>query len=208
MTHSAAWIADAREVDDAWLCAHVGWLDESDAVRFSKFVRRERQRQFLIGRVLLKQELGRMLGVPPRAISLSAQAGKGPELDWPHGGPIALSVSHSGPWVACAASQSTALGLDIEVIDPARDVLALAEQAFGPAEAAWLAARQDATRVPDFYEKWCEHEARIKLGLDHCYLYVLRHHEVAAVLCTRDALQTAPAFVPVTLSGETDWPGA
>jgi 4'-phosphopantetheinyl transferase len=202
MTHSAAWIVDAREVDDAWLSAHGGWLDAPDAVRFSRFVRRERQRQFLIGRVLLKQELGRMLGVAPRAISLSAQAGKGPELAWPQGGPISLSVSHSGPWVACAASQSTALGLDIEVIDPARDVLALAEQAFGPAEAAWLAARPDASRVPDFYEKWCEHEARIKLGLDHCHTYVLRHPGVAAVLCTRDALAITPQLMPATLLGE------
>lgn len=200
MTDSAAWIVDAREVDDAWLAAHVAWLDEADVVRYSRFVRRERQRQFLVGRVLLKQQLGRMLGVAPGSISLTAAAGKGPELVSPHAGPISLSVSHSGPWVACAASRSTALGLDIEIIDPARDVLALAEQAFGPAEAAWLASRPDATRVQDFYEQWCEHEARIKLGLDHCHKYVLHHAAVAAVLCTKDPLATAPELVPVTLS--------
>lgn len=208
MTDNAVWIVDAREVDDAWLSGHVAWLDEPDAVRFSRFVRRERQRQFLIGRVLLKQELGRMLGVPPREISLSAEAGKAPELASPQGAPIALSVSHSGPWVACAASSFTPIGLDIETIDPARDVIALAEQAFGPDEAAWLAARPDSTRTLEFYEKWCEHEARIKLGLDHCHKHVLRHHEVAAVLCTRDPLRTAPALVPVTLSRDPGWPGA
>jgi 4'-phosphopantetheinyl transferase len=197
---SAVWIVDANEVSDTWLSDHVAWLDDSETARWSKFVRRERRRQFLIGRMLLKQELGKLLGVPPREVSLSAQAGSGPVLVWPQAGSIALSVSHSGRWVACAASSVTALGLDIETIDPARDVIALAEQAFGIAEATWLAARPDSTRVEDFYVRWCEHEARIKLGLDDYHRYILRHPGIAAVLCTKEPLRTAPELVQVTLT--------
>jgi 4'-phosphopantetheinyl transferase len=192
---SAVWIVDGRELDDLWLASHTAWLDDPDAARWSRFVRGERQRQFLIGRVLLKQELGKLLGVPPPEIKLTSQPGSGPALVWPEAGSIALSVSHSGPWVACAASSVTALGLDIETIDAARDVVALAEQAFGEPESQRLAARPDATRLRDFYTMWCEHEARIKLGLDNCYVYVLRHPDVAAILCAKDPLRTAPELV-------------
>lgn len=196
---SAVWIADASEIGDAWLAGHVAWLDAPDAARLSRFVRPERQRQFLVARVLLKQELGKLLGVPPREIKLFSQPGTGPELVHPLAGSTALSVSHSGRWVACAASTYTSLGLDIETIDPARDVIALAEQAFGTSEAKWLAARPDSTRLQDFYLKWCEHEARIKLGLDDSHNYILRRTDIAAVLCTRDPLRTVPELVPVAL---------
>lgn len=194
-----AWIVDAGEISDAWLEGHVAWLDEADAARYARFVRRERQRQFLVGRVLLKQELGKLLGVPAREIKLSAYSGKAPVLTAPLAPPIYLSVSHSGRWVACAASVVTAIGLDIEIIDPARDVTALAEQAFGASQAKWLAERPDSTRVQDFYEKWCEHEARIKLGSDNCEKYVLSRPGLAAVLCTKDPLRGAPGLVPVEL---------
>jgi 4'-phosphopantetheinyl transferase len=115
------------------------------------------------------------------------------------GGQFHFSLSHSGDWVACAVSASTGLGLDIEVIDPARDVMALAGQAFSAGQSAWLAARPISTRARDFYEMWCELEARIKLKAAVHHTCVLSHPTVAAVLCTAGPLGAAPELIPVSL---------
>ena len=86
------------------------------------------------------------------------------------------------------ASFEIALGLDIEVIDPQRDIMALAAQGFAPTQVARLAAMQGNERLREFYAMWCEHEARIKLGnQDGCVDY-LGHPELAVALCRAGAM--------------------
>ncbi len=135
------------------------WLVDAgrlgEALRHGRFLRRERQRQFLVGRLLLRQADGQLLGVAPHTLRLGERPGRAPHLalaDATLAVPF-FSLSHSGPWVACAVSADTALGLDIEMLDSARDLLALAEQAFGAASAAALAALPDLARVPHFYQR-------------------------------------------------------
>jgi 4'-phosphopantetheinyl transferase len=199
MMENAVSIVDARQISDLAVANFAAWLDDEETARHRKFVRRERQRQFVIGRALLRHELGKLLGVSARSIKLTERPASAPILAWPRVDRIGLSISHSGPWVACAVSASTPVGLDIEVIDPTRDVAALAQQAFSVREVALLASRPNGTRLRDFYEMWCTHEARIKLGLDVHHSYVLPHPDVAAVLCSVHPLITVPELAPASL---------
>ncbi len=157
-------LIDLRAIGDAELAGYLRWLGPTEAVRYRRFVRPQRRRQFLAGRVLLRRMLSQLLAIAPAQIRLIEQPGQAPCLDWAAGSRPGFSLSHSGHWVACAVSAETGIGLDIEVIDLARDIDALAEQAFAAADAARLRRLPMAARAPAFYRMWTEQEALCKLG--------------------------------------------
>lgn len=158
------WLIDAGALSGAALDAYAEWLGESERERSARFVRPERRRQFIVGRALLRHALGRLLDVAPRDIVLRERPGNAPALASPAVHGLGFSISHSGPWVACAASTVCGLSLDIERIDERRDVLALAQQALGDDALAELQALEGKERVHAFYRMWCLHEAHVKLG--------------------------------------------
>lgn len=182
------WLLDGRVVADAVLQSGAGWLGAGEAARYAAFKRPLRQRQFLLGRTLLRRALGALLDCPPQDIVLEERPGNAPRLASHCSAAPGFSISHSGPWVACAVSRDSRLGLDIEVMDGTRDLDALAAQAFGGAEQAWLAAQPPASRVRDFYRLWCELEARIKLEPARGACSWLQHEELAIVLCSEQPL--------------------
>ena len=189
---STIWLVDGRTVDDAELARDAAWLNADEAARYGRFVQPLRQRQFLIGRVLLRRALGWLLNVPVGAISLTERPGLAPLLDHVEPAP-GFSLSHSGPWVACAVCAQSALGLDIEVMDAQRDLHALAEQAFNAEEKRWFAKQSNRTRVAAFYQLWSSKEARIKLAANSASTcegsqLILPHPSISMVLCS--ALQT------------------
>ena len=193
MVAATVLLVDGSVLDDATLAGFGNWLSASELARWRQFARPQRQRQFLVGRVLLRQALAPLLGVPARAIALLEQRGAAPRLVLPAGARAGFSISHSGPWVACAVSADTALGLDIEMLDAARDLTALAGQAFDARTCAWLAALAPQERVGDFYRLWSTQEARIKLGVEG-HASVLSHPQLALVLCS-----AAPLSMPARL---------
>jgi 4'-phosphopantetheinyl transferase len=191
-------LADGRAVGDDLFASFLPWLGGAETARYQRFARRERQRQFVIGRVLARMAFGQLLGVPARDLALEERSGLGPVLFGPHAAP-GLSISHSGHWIACAVSADTALGLDIEAIDPARNTQALAQQAFDAEQNAWLAARPEHSRLRDFYMMWSAHEARIKLGQQPVQTIELFHPDISVVLCSAQPLGDLPKLKLVSL---------
>ena len=177
-------LLDASTLDDRVLAGYTTWLDESERLRLARFVRRERR------------TLGAVLGVAPETVRLVERPGGAPALAVPDAGPAGFSISHSGPWIACAASATGRVGLDVEVVDPARDIDALAAQAFDASQQAWLAARPAATRVADFYRVWSTLEARFKLGTAAAATFDLSRPGLSIVVCC----EHEPALPPVVES--------
>lgn len=175
------------------------WLNEAEQQRYTRFLRAERRRQFLAGRALLRLVLSRLIGEAPAAIVLRERPGQAPALVHPAAPAVGFSISHAGPWVACAASTETALGLDIERIDPRRDVLALAEQAFraDEIERLWACAAKERPQL--FYRMWCELEARIKLGGPTEAMYYFERPGLAAALACARPLAAAPSIEIISL---------
>jgi 4'-phosphopantetheinyl transferase len=207
MTKATFWMVDADAVSEADLQRWRGWLTPDEMARHQRFVRAQRQRQFVVGRVLLRVALARLLNVAPQEIRLEERVGQAPRLVAPLGKgqqPPGFSLAHSGRWVACAVSAQTALGLDIEMKDATRDLNVLAAQAFDSVEMSlWerLQGLPGNERVEGFYRLWSEKEARFKLGLaagGHCV--VLPHPELSMVLCSELPLERVPAVEVVTLS--------
>ncbi|MFL6671923.1 MAG: 4'-phosphopantetheinyl transferase family protein [Massilia sp.] len=200
MPHAASvWLLDCRTFADEALARFAGWLDRSEVQRLERFVRPERRRQYLAGHALARQALGRLLELPPETVGLVEQPGAAPLAVVPGGGTCGLSISHSGHWVACAASATTRVGLDIELIDATRDIDQLAAQAFDPEQQAWLAKRPAATRMRDFYQLWSAAEARFKLQAPCADQIEFSHPALSVVLCCEHALALRPQLQAATL---------
>jgi 4'-phosphopantetheinyl transferase len=200
LPHSSfVWITDSSALPDPVLAAYSAWLGDDERQRCTSFVRVERRRQFLTGRALLRRALGQLLGVGPAAVVLRERPGQGPALAFPAAPAAGFSISHSGSWVACAVSMDTSLGLDIERIDPERDLLALAEHAFEPEEVERLRLHnaQELTRA--FYRMWCEHEARIKLAGSAVTTYNFEYPALSGSLVSARPLVAAPVIEIVSL---------
>jgi 4'-phosphopantetheinyl transferase len=192
------WLANIGTLPDAALAPYDEWLGEGERQRAARFVRPLRRRQFIAGRALLRLALARLLGVAPQAIVLQERPGNAPLLATPALPGAGFSISHSGPWVACAASLQGAVGLDIECTNASRDVLALADQAFGAQALGALQALVGEGRTAAFYEMWCLHEAAIKLGGPSAAEHVYTHPGLALALrCA--AAQAAPRLELVDL---------
>ncbi len=203
MTRATLLMVDADAVADADLQRFRDWLSDGELARYQRFVRAQRLRQFVVGRVLLRKALGGLLNVALREIQLEERVGKAPLLVSPvvKGGMPGFSIAHSGRWVACVVSGQTALGLDIEMRDAGRDLAALAAQAFDAREVSRWEGLPEARRVDGFYRMWSEKEARFKLGAasgGHCV--ALPHDELSVVVCSELPLDEAPTIEVVSLA--------
>jgi 4'-phosphopantetheinyl transferase len=190
------WLLDGRVVSDQQLLPYLTWLGQDEAERYQRFTRPQRQRQFLLGRILLRSLLAQILNVAPADVLLSERLGLAPLLQGVGAKPY-FSLSHSGEWIACALSEQMAVGLDIEVLNPERDLLALSEQALDPDEVALVRGLQGEARVKMFYQCWSRKEALYKLAStdssasgQHCIN--LSHPDISIVLCSPSTLMSLP----------------
>ncbi|WP_295996464.1 4'-phosphopantetheinyl transferase superfamily protein [Rugamonas sp.] len=199
MRHEARlWLTNTAAVRDDDVQAWLPLLSESEAARYRRFVRPLRQRQFLIGRVMLRRALCAVLDLPAGVPVVEEHVGHAPRVTLPAGVPApGFSIAHSGDWVACAVSAGTALGLDIELLDPGRDIIALAEQNFDAIELAALGMEPPARRMAAFYRMWSGKEARFKLGAAfdaQASCIALPHPHLSIVVCSAQPLAAAPAI--------------
>jgi len=192
------WLVDADGVDDNLLASCAAWLGDSERARCARFVRPERRRQFIVGRALLRQALGQLLACAPDSIALIERPGQAPALA--SRADVGFSISHSGCWVACAAATGVALGLDIERIDRARDVVAMAQHAFDAPDMALVLDCPPEQQHAAFYNLWCRHEARIKLGRPAAALHTWQRDGLAGALACSMPLASMPLPALVRLS--------
>ena len=193
--HVTIWLANLDELPMEQVAEWVGLLSASEQQRYRAFIRAERQRQFVAGRMLLRHASAVEAGADAAAIRVEEQLGKPPvvTVEGAKRAPF-FSIAHSRSWLACAVSAGCAVGLDIEVPDPARDIAAAAAQAFGVTEAHRLMALPDEEKLAEFYGLWCRAEASFKLGQTAAACYAVAHEAVAIAVCTTHPLSAAPGL--------------
>lgn len=115
-------------------------------------------RRTLLGRSLVRALVSDCTGVNGARCHIHTDANGKPFLRLPSGGDgPAISVSHSGAFVAAAVTEMGELGIDIEHHRPNRPLSSLAEFAFGRQEQAAAA-----TSPASFYRIWSLREAMSK----------------------------------------------
>src|SRR5947209_8170396 len=107
----------------------------------------------------VREVLARYLGASPDAIRIVAGPHGKPELA---GGELSFNLSHSGDIALVAVARARSLGVDVERIDPRRDVSALARRALDPAAATAVLALPAAERPVAFHRAWARREALAK----------------------------------------------
>ena len=73
-------------------------LGIGEAERYVRFTRRQRQRQFLLGRILLRRAVCSLTGVAPNAISVMERPGLAPQL---------MLADYTGPAPAISPAKRT-----------------------------------------------------------------------------------------------------
>jgi 4'-phosphopantetheinyl transferase len=133
-----------REDDLAFFVRQLG---TSEALRYGSFIRRARQRQFLLGRMLLRFAISDFTGLPPNVIGIVERPDNAPQLIFPESkcSPN-FSLSHSRNWISCVVSADAMVGVDIEVNYPGRDFVASSQLAFHPNDYLWLLSQPAAGR--------------------------------------------------------------
>jgi 4'-phosphopantetheinyl transferase len=109
----------------------------------------------------LRRLLSRYLGEDPAAIALApGEHGKPALAEAPER--LSFNLSHSGALALVALTIGREVGVDVEAIDPARDLTTLAERGLDPGAAAAVRAAPPARRARVFYEAWVRREALVK----------------------------------------------
>lgn len=138
----------------------------TDAERIMSSAERERAQKFVRGkesyiasRWLLRKVLARYTNLPPEMVEfLRTDKGKPylPRSD------IHFSLSHSGHWALLAVAKAELIGIDIEAISAARDLMGIAESYYHPHEFARLQTLASEAQNDYFYRLWTLKEAFFK----------------------------------------------
>ena len=133
-------------------------LPRADLERVPRAALAARRTQHLVGRALLRAALEDVTGRRAGELEIRTTPRGKPECV---AGP-SVSVSHSGPWAACAIAVEGSVGVDVQSAVPGRRVESIAREYFARAESDWIEADPERR----FYMLWVLKEAYLKaLGL-------------------------------------------
>ena len=107
----------------------------------------------------LRDVLAGYLGAAPESIRIVVGPHGKPELA---GGDLSFNLSHSRDVALVAVARGRAVGVDVERVDPRRDVSALAGRALDKTAAETVLALPEAERPGAFHRAWARREAVAK----------------------------------------------
>ena len=143
-----------------------GWpgpegLPGGERERAKGMLRPEPSRRWIASRWALRTILCRYLGEDPATIELGLGEHGKPELA-DRASRLSFNLSHSGALALVAVTAGHEVGVDVERIEPDRDLLALADRGLDAAAAAAVRAAVPRRRASAFYAAWVRHEALLK----------------------------------------------
>lgn len=139
-------------------------MSESELARHRRIRNPLRQRQFLLGRLMLREMLARRFSEDIKNWPLVEQPGRAPRLMRPLPSPVAFSIAHSHNRIACLVAEGHRAGCDIEFIGKVRDIHRIAASMFDAELPLALAQQQKGNQQEFFYRAWTRHEAVFKHG--------------------------------------------
>jgi 4'-phosphopantetheinyl transferase len=136
-------------------------LPAPERERAAGFLREDATGRWVAARWALRRVLARYLDQPAAEIALELGENDKPQLADRSSG-LRFNLSHSRDLVLIAVAREREVGVDVERVEPDRDLLALAERALAPEALAEIRAAAPADRPRAFYRAWTRHEARLK----------------------------------------------
>lgn len=138
-------------------------MSEQERSKASSLLRKADRERYVAARSLLRVLLSGYVGERPEALNLHVDARGKPGLARQDGqSEVFFNLAHSGRLVAIAIAGSMPVGIDVEEIDPALDVDAVARIALSASERESLSRVAPAGRRACFYVAWTFKEAVLK----------------------------------------------
>jgi 4'-phosphopantetheinyl transferase len=141
--------------------ADQGNLVEAERHRAGQFHHQIDRNRFTVGRSLLRQVLGRALGMEPLEIPLSVEKGR-PFLDPVIGETLQFNISHSGECVMLILSRQHQVGIDVEIYRNFSDMDQVAKRVMTNEEFDPYIQLAKAQRIDAFYRLWVRKESILK----------------------------------------------
>jgi len=186
-------------------------LAADERARAARFRFDRHRDQYIAGRGMLRELLGRYLDQSPEAIKFSYSEYDKPFLPQ---GELQFNLAHSGGLVLYAFCLDEAVGVDVEVERELEDALQISERFFSPAERAVLQSLPQEARIPAFFRCWSRKEAFIKAvgeGLSYpldAFDVSLAPDEPARLLTVRGSAGEARAWSLYSLALPPGYHGA
>lgn len=136
-------------------------LSPQERERAARFLHSRDARRWQRSRGLLRLLLGEYLGADPGALGFEAGEHGKPRLAGSDGG-LRFNLSHSGATGVYAVALGVEVGVDVERSRRQPHAIAVAERAFGRAEAVRLGWLAEAERERELLRLWVRHEAALK----------------------------------------------
>jgi len=159
----------------------------------------QRRRTFLAGRSLLRQWLSQVTGHPANRLTLGTGS---------HGKPFLVedpsfqfNLSHGGNWLALVLSHRQAVGIDIEPIQPRRQLPQLCRRYLSEAESATVLSLPPDQASVQFLRYWTCKEAYVK-GLGVGLIIPLNTVDLTL---SSDRQPTEPQLIPSAPGLEPGW---
>jgi 4'-phosphopantetheinyl transferase len=119
--------------------------------------------QFVLARACLRILLGHQLLISPRDVPIVADFHGKPGTPGLNGKKVSYNIAHSQDTILIALCRQGSVGVDVEHIDRAVDIMEIAQEAFNQNETMKLAAVEDPDyRRLAFYRCWTQKEAVVK----------------------------------------------
>ena len=159
------WLLDIQKLPALMPEDIVSILHESSVIRYSELSRKQRRLQFVVGRLLTKYAVSKLLERPIDGLALIERRSNTPQLRSmpPLAEPLYYSLAYRYDYAVCAISRSHLIGVDIEVVDSGREIATPADAAFTPHENQWLSSQPANEWYRGYYELWTRKEACYKL---------------------------------------------
>lgn len=167
------WLIDLDQSPEPFDAA----LQPDERERAARFIRRQHQDRFRVGRGALRTVLAGYLGQEPRLLRFSYGAHGKPALA--ESAELRFNLSHSDRWAMLGVVRGVDIGVDIEAIRELADLDAVARRTFTTRENGELDALPAGLRTRGFFACWTRKEAMVKaagvglaLELDWCEVAV------------------------------------
>lgn len=152
------YVVDRTQYDDCYL----KWADQvlpDKELLWLRRLRDDRNRIMATGdRMVLRALLSMFTIATPKRLSIQRGPAGKPYLE---GVQLHFNISHSENLLAIALS-NVPVGVDVERIDPSREVLEIARSVFYEDELGWLESMSFTCRARKFTELWSLKEAHLK----------------------------------------------
>lgn len=153
----------------AWLTIAPDWenqyfttLNVDERARAERFRFPIHRSQFIVGRGILRQLLGKYLRQAPKKIEFEYGDQGKPFLKNSKDDSLQFNLSHSGDQAVFAFAKNIIFGVDVEIINPEIELAVIAPRFFSKNENKKLFALPGEKQVEAFFNCWTRKEAFIK----------------------------------------------